>query len=255
MPRADVFFERGRHHAVCQDYGVTSPSGDLVVLSDGCSSSPNTDVGARLLCLAAVRAPNLAQSTLRVIQQANNLREAMGLDPNCIDATLLALACDDASTTAIIWGDGAVVARKRDGTVIAHEVSCSGSAPPYLSYLLSSSRLAAYAQAGFGQVEVARWGDPAADTQVLERRTSQDIESGISFRFEGDFDAVLVFTDGYKTGTDPGGKPVDPAEVLLEMSRIQAGNFAVRRRFRMMVRDRGWSFGDDFGVGALTFLD
>src|SRR5215203_2249321 len=48
----DCFFNIGATHSVCQDYVVASP---YLILSDGCSSSPDTDIGARLLVKAAER--------------------------------------------------------------------------------------------------------------------------------------------------------------------------------------------------------
>ena len=63
---ADSAFRMGSTHAVCQDYAVASawtaaahtdgaapPPRPYIILSDGCSSTPDTDVGARLLVKAA----------------------------------------------------------------------------------------------------------------------------------------------------------------------------------------------------------
>ena len=58
---ADSVFNIGATHAVCQDYVIArsgettfgSPNaGPYIILSDGCSSSPDTDMGARLLVKA-----------------------------------------------------------------------------------------------------------------------------------------------------------------------------------------------------------
>ncbi|HYO91642.1 MAG TPA: hypothetical protein VEQ40_08400, partial [Pyrinomonadaceae bacterium] len=63
---ADSAFLIGATHAVCQDYAVAGngtpderaavsnlQANPYVILSDGCSSSPDTDIGARLLVKAA----------------------------------------------------------------------------------------------------------------------------------------------------------------------------------------------------------
>lgn len=264
MPRADAYFERGRQHAVCQDYGFASPDGDRAVLADGCSSSPDTDIGARLLCRVAGPIANPTRAGRRIVQRADGIREAMLLDPRSMDATLLCVEVDPSEeaqekfgtvATAVVWGDGAVAARRRDGSVIVYELSCKDSAPPYLSYLLDSGRLLRYAQSGWGEILSKCWGDPSADEVTFTHSTSQDIEKGVRIRFESDFDAILLFTDGYRTGVDARGKVVDPTEVITEMLRVQQGPHALRRRFRMMQRDRGWVFEDDFGVAGLTFLD
>lgn len=254
--RADVYFERGSLHVVCQDYGTTSAAGDRVVIGDGCSESPDTDVGVRLLCRAALGMPNTPAHAAQVARQAENLREALKLPPQAIDATLVLMEAAEGRKVVTLWGDGAVGCRKRDGTILVHEVSCAGPpAPPYLSYLVSPDRLLAYAQSGCGSMQVMSWGDPSADSEMIESNTSDGIARGITFRFDGDFDAILAFTDGYKTGLDAGGFPVPPSEVLAEMLAVKGGPVPVQRRFRMMQRDRGWKFQDDFTCGGFTFLD
>ena len=52
MSHADAAFTIGKTHAVCQDYALAQNASDTsplraTWLSDGCSSSPHTDIGAR----------------------------------------------------------------------------------------------------------------------------------------------------------------------------------------------------------------
>ena len=49
MVYSDSYFKIGKTHLICQDYALHSEG--HISLSDGCSSSPNTDIGSRLLCL------------------------------------------------------------------------------------------------------------------------------------------------------------------------------------------------------------
>ena len=48
---ADAYFEIGAAHTVCEDYAIAGSYEDLTyaILCDGCSSSQDTDVGARIL--------------------------------------------------------------------------------------------------------------------------------------------------------------------------------------------------------------
>ena len=43
----------GATHSLCEDYVIAQSEGHYVILSDCCSSSPDTDIGARLLVKAA----------------------------------------------------------------------------------------------------------------------------------------------------------------------------------------------------------
>lgn len=53
---ADVAFAKGKIHLVCQDYAAAevTESGVTVLVSDGCSGSPHTDFGARILTQCAL---------------------------------------------------------------------------------------------------------------------------------------------------------------------------------------------------------
>src|SRR6476659_1428102 len=55
---ADATINIGATHALCQDYVIAKDR--HVILSDGCSSSPDTDIGARLLVKALEQ--NLSKS-------------------------------------------------------------------------------------------------------------------------------------------------------------------------------------------------
>ncbi len=45
----DWFLAKGNSHKICQDYVAPLKNGYGIALSDGCSSSQNTDIGARLV--------------------------------------------------------------------------------------------------------------------------------------------------------------------------------------------------------------
>jgi hypothetical protein len=58
--KADSYFEIGSTHQVCQDYALAYASDDFAyaIMSDGCTSSLNTDIGARLVSVIARDAIN-----------------------------------------------------------------------------------------------------------------------------------------------------------------------------------------------------
>ena len=64
MIHVDCAFRMGRTHLVCQDYAaVAAGEFPCVLLADGCSWSPDTDMGARLLVRSAL-------TTLRCLSDA-----------------------------------------------------------------------------------------------------------------------------------------------------------------------------------------
>ena len=52
--QVDTFSKIGKTHKICEDYILsgTKPF-PYIIISDGCSSSEGTDMGARLLCFLA----------------------------------------------------------------------------------------------------------------------------------------------------------------------------------------------------------
>ena len=50
----DTFYSTGKSHQVCEDYVVANCRYPIICLSDGCSSSKDTDVGSRLIVRSAL---------------------------------------------------------------------------------------------------------------------------------------------------------------------------------------------------------
>lgn len=259
MILTDAVFATGRQHRVCQDYAAEAP--DRVVLSDGCSSSPHTDFGARLICRAA-----LLHGTADAATRALPLLEPLGLPLEALDATLLTAEWSPAtaSVRASVHGDGVIVARRRDGVVIIVEVEYPSGAPLYPSYDLDAARKARYL-VEFGAArrvttrhddEVAVWNDTVHDGVAWT--------SGLVVRefFASLFDLVLVLSDGAQTfrrpvaGSHDGRTEAVPlAEVVHELLAVKVftPSFLTRRvnRFLRDATTRGWSHDDDFSVAAV----
>src|SRR5437868_4207156 len=97
---SDCAFQIGAAHTVCQDYAVAhSGVPAYAILADGCSSSPDTDIGARLLVKAAqtvidtlardfAQNPDAALSRYYVAApaKANMLARCLRLEQECLDA-------------------------------------------------------------------------------------------------------------------------------------------------------------------------
>jgi hypothetical protein len=131
------------------------------ILSDGCSGSIDTDVGARLLTLAAewnlkntdYYGQDLEQA---IITTAHVQSEALRLPKECLDATLLMAfveeyidAPENFYTRILMYGDGSVALKlKNTGLIVVYTVNyqaiCQGSVsslPLYLSYKLDTKNL------------------------------------------------------------------------------------------------------------------
>lgn len=264
MAIADVSFSIGKTHDVCQDYGVAddprqsdlSESGAVAVVCDGCSSSQDTDMGARLLARSAILTRPFDPEV--VIQRANQYRTALELDQHALDATLLmARETPEGDAEVFVCGDGVVVARRRNGTGYDHwTLSFNLNAPEYLSYRLDAGRYAEYQKAGGGVLTVGGRCPPVED--CLQARVQ-----GVHFYhvFPKDlYDVVLVMSDGAESFQKRDGTrlvSVPLTEVLDQVLdlKVLTHGFLRRRMGKFLGKfcvTNGWQHYDDFAVGGLV---
>lgn len=253
----DAFFAVGRQHHICQDYAIAGKG--VAALSDGCSSSPNTDLGARFLCrLGVTKGPHAA------IHAATSLLAPLDLPKESLDATLLLARWDDPaqSVKVFIAGDGVLVGRRRDGgsTVIVSEFP--SGAPFYLNYGTNDARRQGYLQE-FGGKHVFTVSTPESET-VQESQVEEP--PVVMFEFlASTFDLVLLLSDGAKTFRRPvpqargATEPVPLQEVVDNLLQVKGyvGEFITRRakRFLQDATARGWHHDDDFSVAAIHLGD
>lgn len=134
---ADSFYTKGTTHKECQDYAAHQEK--VVVLSDGCSSAPLVDIGARLLVRSAIinceawpfGRPDLflKYTYMAAYLSASNLK----LNTDCLCATLITLRATEGHFNVVLSGDGFIIAKKNDCLEI-YEYKFAKGAPYYLRY-------------------------------------------------------------------------------------------------------------------------
>lgn len=154
----DHHFVIGKTHKVCEDYALSGEVDGIhyAIVCDGCSSSPDTDFGARILARAALRHikksndnklfANLVSST------AETQAKSLGLPGHALDSTLIVVSCIKDYFYINMYGDGAyhvekfyeketIVGAVHDGMKAIHTETIVSqyekSMPYYLSYLLN----------------------------------------------------------------------------------------------------------------------
>lgn len=283
MIHSDATFTIGKTHKVCQDYAIAdSGHGALrsVWLSDGCSSSPNTDIGARLLSHGMQQrisefgsAEGASKSLLNVVLR-KNLRFALRgakqirLPPTVLDATLLGLVCvpggETDSVYAVLYGDGAVVFGLTDGTREVYRSQYPAGYPFYPAYSADADRLASWQAIPNNAHTITRTlllldgSVQASETFVPEESCHLLCQPAENLRF------AAVLSDGIesfqaKTGAETSAtfKSVNYLSVVRELTAYKnfKGEF-VHRRLQSFERDcsrQGWHHNDDVSVAALYF--
>lgn len=152
----DTFIEIGSSHQVCEDYII---KGDdpipYIILSDGCSSSEGTEMGARILCHLAKQylkyrpifpiVPD--ELGLWVIHNAELIARQLGLKLSCLDATLIVSYEVNNLIYVHMYGDGCVINKNEKETTIdyfEYKSPSNKSAPFYLSYQIDMNRRSSY---------------------------------------------------------------------------------------------------------------
>jgi len=288
---ADVFFTGTKAHKVCADYGRVSRilGKTYAIVSDGCSSSPDTDVGARLLTLAAAntlpnvigshwpqiakqgdsgevqRVPLLPQDILEKAHRAVFTPPWTPLLPTCLDATLLVAYETPTGVVVEVAGDGVVIGRKRDKTCLVYDFDCDG-APSYLSYLLNRERMNAYLQQ-FGKrtITVRRLEFNPLTSALVSKHTESPFTGETDYPGEAKpfyrfffatetYDLVLLLTDGVKSFQKPTFQSVPMEDVLGRLLDFKSftGEFVTRRVQAFLKRECSeWQHNDDLGVAGI----
>jgi hypothetical protein len=264
-PNSDAFFAMGKTHMVCQDYaraGKTKDGLPYAVVCDGCSSSPDTDFGSRLLAVAAEAQlqQGILPSPERTVEMLRLNVDWLGLSPTSFDATMVAALQDRDRVRVRMWGDGVIAARRRDGQLELHTVEHTKNAPGYLSYALDGARRTAY---------IAKFGE---EYKVSSCKNIEDptwsvycgVPAPCDWSFPlADYMMVAVLSDGVstfqclsETATSRQLQDIPVVEVVKELLTfgMTRGAFVQRRCHKFLTKTcppRLWQHADDLAVGAI----
>lgn len=266
---SDSAFYIGKTHQVCQDYsshGISKTGMPFAIISDGCSSSPDTDFGSRFLVKSCVNLfTNISgyYKSDHVLVEAEERSHDMGLPANAIDATLLTVQKLDAEVYSISCaGDGVIAKIKKDGQIDITQIEYTSGAPFYLSYQLSPERTELFKEK-FGLKRVIK-NYSIIDGKVVNLQTEEDEDGSIYFSEEKirDYSVLAIMSDGIlsfmemvKTDTSKVSTPILPEKVIKEVLAFKNYNgvFVQRRlqRFRKYCEERNWFSTDDVSLGAI----
>jgi hypothetical protein len=274
---ADVFFTIGSTHKICQDYAVgvkDDPEHPFVIVSDGCSSAPDTDFGSRLIVKAAQ--PHVNKECFNdidaflygVLSNASTFCRTLQLPDESLCATLLVARINENNFETLVVGDGLVVAKsRRDGMIYVCDYEFKSGAPYYLRYELNEDIKKSYFDE-FGQEGSCRSYCIEPDGKISE-------EKELPFDFGPDkiffqnlfpiseWESVGVISDGANsfvkqklTSTTKTNEPVANFEIVKEVMAFKGytGEFVQRRCNRAFksFRDQGMQNCDDFSIGVIS---
>ena len=273
----------------CQDYAYSFQSGDLAVamVADGCSSAPNSDVGARLIVLSAGRIlaswlPGYLQNGLRdrvelhglfkekLIRDLSGtfeqLNEGSFLGPLLLDCTLVAAVRYKNIAVALMLGDGFVSVDYKNGDTVVQQSDFIGtidgvqrSMPYYPAY-----DLPAFAKRKEAYVACT----PSLHTEIRVHREGQwrpaytyinsDWSTPFVIHDEAEMlNSITVSSDGI--GSFGGGMDFnkDVADELLKFPANMNGNILKRKMLFHSARTwpkKRFVHGDDLGLATIRIF-
>lgn len=271
MIHSDIFLEIGSQHSVCEDYIIHGYDPfPYIILSDGCLSSNNTEMGARILCHLAKQFLKYYKGEMPIdakrmgqwiIHNAEMTARQLGLTLNCLDATLIiSYLYEDAKTFhTILYGDGFVSAIYKD-YIALNEIKYSNNAPYYLSYKIDDERRALYEEMypikTISHIEVS--GTNIKDKVGTEHGIYTLSPHEMEIKIQDDFQYLLVASDGLGSFVDNSKPPIQelvhPIEVTSKLTEFKntKGEFLKRRVKKQMKTYRGEKIDhfDDLSIGV-----
>lgn len=252
---ADSYFTIGQAHASagdpCQDYADTrhwaradgSISSAWAGVSDGCSTSGRTDIGARLV----VCGRSLADDELR------DAAKRLGLGWKDMLATSFSILATRTSVRAKLFGDGVTAFRHAADDIIMSRIEWTGNRPYYPTYKIFAAdgcerefrRIQEKADQAIIE-EAWHWngdsftplepvdGQPTLDQGIAGLTRRMDIPEGGG--------VAAVFTDGI---CQIQGVDWKDAVVAAMSYKNFAGRFVARRMMRML---KAMSLGDCYPI-------
>ncbi|MCP4352210.1 MAG: protein phosphatase 2C domain-containing protein [Desulfobacterales bacterium] len=249
--RVDDFLKIGTSHRICQDYVISGMTPvPHVILADGCSSSDQTDTGARILTHLArqyliSRCDDLEQIDYKhagdwIIRRAEMIAQQLGLNRSALDATLMIAFIIGCQARIMVYGDGVIGLVDYKGRRSFLEISFTGNAPYYLSYKIDSHRDQLYRE------------------KYFMKQVGQDVvspDSAVDFIFSAsEYPIIIAASDGIVSFIDKTGAKADLNEIFGQFTAFKNLNGAfLKRRVKRAVQDyekSGLSHYDDLSVGA-----
>lgn len=251
----DCSINIGSSHSICQDYAIARNGS--VALSDGCSSSPDTDIGARLLVKAAEKTftDDVEEWHRAAAQLALEWANVIGVAPQSVDATLMTAHVSGDNLIVACSGDGVIVLESQAGVLDVYSISSPSGYPLYPSYAHQPERLAELVNTSRSSKELKHYRRESTHDHltVLEVTTSDSFTDVFKLKVS-DYRYAAVASDGIHSFLQRVAA-VCMTDVLAEFWSFKNshGSFVERRmkRFKKDAQAKGWQHTDDLAVGVI----
>lgn len=250
----DSAFKIGSTHKVCEDYaisGIKDICGVNVayaIISDGCSSSQDTDFGSRILAKSAEKNIHLLSNgfELGVMNYASTYLDLFEGRTSALDATLNIVYYNGTDVIFKCFGDGAMACIYED-KIDFYEVIAPSGAPNYLSYLLDDNRKKHFIEKFGNDIIIKKNGEVIFDKSPVSVSIKPEM-NGLKI--------ALVMSDGISSFCDKNNSLISPLDIFKELGAFKMfqGEFLGRRLngFEKYCRTNEIKHVDDLSIAGIV---
>jgi len=292
----DGYYEIGASHSICEDYILISKPNEnfcFGIICDGCTGSPSTEMGARIIAHHAKKAidelykfdPFFATQNIQplvmpiakkiISGEAENSARFLGLPIECLDVTTWILLTskkgEDITFSVMGWGDGQIIVRKKNSFCI-YVVNYPSQAPFYLNYYFNDVRMETYKKNFSPDLEFSLIVSTAGtvDDPGNKRMISKEIRPcntpTVLHLLNNPQDPIIsvsICSDGFKTfnsglnpETEEYGSLIWASERIIDYQSFE-GVFVERRMKALARRDakENIKHHDDIGMVSVLLLE
>ena len=276
----DCAFYIGTTHDICQDYALAGKNS--IAVSDGCSGSPRSDIGSRVLSITAMNKMAELDSLIsfdekECILLARPTIKMLNIPNECLDATLLSAKVYDNEVMAMCCGDGVIVIKIKNGNIIIINCEYSDNYPFYMNYLYDQTNRYLDWTTNHNKRNISQtilntnreWLATVpvkTDVERIEKdlgliRLSEN-RAIVEIINKNDIEYVAIMSDGIhsfyetiKTETSKYNRSISYLEVLKDLLSFKNFNthFVQRRmnKFRKDCAKKGWANSDDMSLAVI----
>jgi len=260
----DTFLEIGSQHKICEDYIVAGNDPvPYIIISDGCSTSDNTEMGSRILSHLAKQFLKYNADELHdidywklgswVIHNAEQTARHLGLSRSCLTATLIVAYYLDGNLRIMMYGDGSFVTVGSMGSIEITSIEYESNAPYYLVYLIDQFRHDLYSERG----PVKKIKTTYGDSSITEENVAYDNPSIFNINMNLN-PLVLPMSDGIDSFLHGGDRQTTEQIMPLFVDfKNTKGEFLKRRLNKQMksFAKSGIHHFDDLSIGAFLKIE
>jgi hypothetical protein len=275
----DSAFYIGTTHEKCEDYALHYEN--LIMISDGCSSSSNTDIGSRLICEVAKKYDSYKFRKGLLIPFCSKIVDMIGIPQESLDVTLLSAYVENNHIFIEGTGDGNIIICTKNNILHILSMSYELSAPYYMSYILNKERDLLWQNIRNNKFKIVYTRTDLENTFFYQTTSNDNCEFNSGhlifpyslFRFSPtngkvvlptkDIKWVALSSDGLnsfytkvRSETSDYTQSIDHVLVIRELMKIKNtnGKFVQRRmnKFRKTCEKLDWHNADDISLAVIS---